>query len=90
MKEVVSGGASTATMIGVEEQHVLPVKENCNVCTTLALALKMEKERNSQLENEIKTLTAKMESIQALMVTLLNTEVSFGKSKIVGHFYVLD
>ena len=86
MKEVVSGGASTATMIGVEEQHVLsPVKENCNVCTTLALALKMEKERNSQLENEIKTLTAKMESIQALMVTLLNTEVSFGKSKIVGH-----
>ena len=74
-------GTSVA-MIGVEEHSSgasLVVKENCNVCNTLAMSLKMERERNSQLENEIKTLTAKMESIQALMVTLLNTEVSFWK-----------
>ena len=72
-------GTSVA-MIGVEEHSSpgsLVVKENCNVCNTLAMSLKMERERNSQLENEIKTLMSKMESYEVLLVSLLNNaEVS--------------
>ena len=67
-------GTSVA-MIGVEEHSSpgsLVVKENCNVCNTLAMSLKMERERNSQLENEIKTLMSKMESYEVLLVSLLN------------------
>lgn len=69
--------ATSVAMIGVEEHSsssLVPVKENCNVCNTLAMSLKMERERNSQLETEIKTLMGKMESYEALLVSMLNVE----------------
>ena len=69
-------------MIGVEEHSSgasLVVKENCNVCNTLAMSLKMERERNSQLENEIKTLMSKMESYEVLLVSLLNNTAEVSK-----------
>ena len=72
--------ATSVAMIGVEEHSsssLVPVKENCNVCNTLAMSLKMERERNSQLETEIKTLMGKMESYEALLVSMLNVEVRF-------------
>ena len=74
-------GTSVA-MIGVEEHSSsgsLVVKENCNVCNTLAMSLKMERERNSQLENEIKTLMSKMESYEVLLVSLLNNAAEVSK-----------
>ena len=72
--------ATSVAMIGVEEHSSsLVVKENCNVCNTLAMSLKMERERNSQLENEIKTLMSKMESYEVLLVSLLNNVAEVSK-----------
>ena len=75
MKEAVS--ATTIIPNKVEEPTTLvTVKDQTeDVCNTLAMSLRMEKERNSQLEATIKTLTAKLESYEALFLSIVNAEV---------------
>ena len=82
MKEAVS--ATTIIPNKVEEPTTLVTlvkDETEDVCNTLAMSLKMEKERNSQLEATIKTLTAKLESYEAMFLSIINAEVSARKFK---------
>ena len=81
MKEAVSATTIIPVEAGLEAAEAANLLvgtkiETCNVCNTLVMALEREKERNSQLEAAIRTLNAKVESYEAMILTMLNSGVS--------------